>query len=384
MNDDTDGKGKKMTANNTAENTAWKSKLDSEALHRASKLFDLPRRRGEADVGLAERLIALFQSDPEVAQHVICDECELRSPARGATCPFCGTGDKPEHVEEIPAAVVPFMNGSASAPVTFVPEEQTQVKVVRSKRPKAESPVIVTEGTMAPAEPDPFDVAVHELRVFRSGLQRGWWLLGRKLAEVEWSGVWKLRTTGAGTPTYKKFEDFCMKEVGFTGETVKNAIDISKRFSEEEVLSLGPSKLLLVLRAPTADGGAALLDKAKAGASLREMGADLKAQKEANAEENGPGRAPVRETGRSPGGGGTPREQTRITALWVLNKTYKADLLVKKGKEQVAAKKKDVEQKPSAILEMNGTTSLLITVMEKATDGTLVVTVKPIRTPIES
>lgn len=405
---------------------AWKSMLSSDALHRASKRHGVGRRRNESDISLAERMMADFKKNEALDKDgntnlVRCDECRLESPPEGDECPFCGDKDPGVEVDTKAAvataekmaadasAMAPDptvkkgkkvkvngvhktddVAGAASSTAVLVDDAPqlegtkidpnaslVQIQTAHGSIPMPPGTITtVVHGTMGE---DAFSRDVAELRSLRGDVQGGWWKLGRKLAEVEASKSWELRKTGTGARTYKSFDAFCSTEVGLSAETVKNAIDVSKKYSEEIVAQVGMSKMILALRAPDEDQ-AKIVDKAKAGATFREIKEDVREAKARKEKETG--KAHVRESGRHAGGrpAQTEPKPSKLTVAWVLDKTISTDLKVKKKGEWTNATPKDLANGESIVgqIEMNGSTNLAVGIVKRK-DGRISVTVKPIR-----
>lgn len=348
--------------------------LNTDALTRASKQFNLPWNKGETPEEFAGRLAAKFAADGTAV--INCGDCERMSPPDGKECPFCGVGD--DEGTPPPEALVPPQGPPPQPEPAKATKLAKRVEATKLAKRVKDTAVKVEQGTMAkPEEAKAYADAVADLLRFKSNIRVGWWHMGKRLGEVEKSGVWRMK--------HASFAEFAQAEVSLAATTVKDAIDLARDYTEEQVRQFGASKLMLVMRAPTEDGKEKLLDSAKQGASLREMRAELGEQKAAHQAETG--KEHVRDTGRGKGGGahGGPKvdkmdkvaPKGRLTALWVEGKTYKAELLKKTGD---LAKRKDLADKPSGLIEMNGTLKLLVTAYERVTDGAIMVSVKPVRT----
>ena len=75
------------------------------------------------------------------------------------------------------------------------------------------------------------------------------WQIGQKLCEIAECQRWKLRQTAEGK-TYRTFEEFVKAEFSYSREWVEMIMRVSKRFTREEVMQCGVSKLRVVLQAP--------------------------------------------------------------------------------------------------------------------------------------
>ncbi|MDE2106023.1 MAG: hypothetical protein KGL39_52860 [Patescibacteria group bacterium] len=114
------------------------------------------------------------------------------------------------------------------------------------------------------------DENVARIKVLKESMVDGYYELGQALAENETKGLWKLRTNGGGAPKYRTFADWSRAETGLGRTQVWKCISVAKNFTAEQVREIGHTKLAIALQVPS-QNRAELLEKAKAGASKREL-----------------------------------------------------------------------------------------------------------------
>lgn len=115
------------------------------------------------------------------------------------------------------------------------------------------------------------------------GLKRdlvaGHWRLGRQLNHIHSNKIWRARLDADGNPLYENFDKFCRSELNMSDTNAFNLMDVAKNFPEEMVAQIGTWKLGFILKAPP-EIQAKLLEKAKDGASLRNIRDEVQAARD--------------------------------------------------------------------------------------------------------
>lgn len=118
------------------------------------------------------------------------------------------------------------------------------------------------------------DKAVADLQKLKGNAAESYWELGKKLLEINEKQLWKLRVDEKGKAKYKGFDAFVFAECGMSVQHAYNAIEVAKNYDDpKEVRELGTTKALLLLKAAPEDRPK-LKEKAKAGATTREIKKD--------------------------------------------------------------------------------------------------------------
>ena len=128
------------------------------------------------------------------------------------------------------------------------------------------------------------DKAIAEVRRLGGERAASHFELGRKILEINESKLWKLRMGEDGkTPLYKSFEAFVHHELSMSPSHAYNAIECAKNYaSADEIRQLGgTSNAVLILKAAPADRPR-LVEKAKSGATKREMAKEVAESRKKN------------------------------------------------------------------------------------------------------
>lgn len=131
------------------------------------------------------------------------------------------------------------------------------------------------------------DNAIGEIRGFHAVASHGIYFLAKKLAEVDVSGLWKLRVDSNGARVHKNFGAFVTSELGFTLRYCQDLIRIASGFSEDEFRKLGPTKLRIVQQADCDAEHARRLARFKEGATLRTVEVEIGRAPRARGEDGG-------------------------------------------------------------------------------------------------
>jgi len=174
-----------------------------------------------------------------------CEFCKGRAPQRIKECPYC-----PEQA-----------SGAKATDPTEAKKIMTTTATTKAD-PKAatgsKANLAVVQGGKALAAPEPslvgktakdLDRAVQEVFALKTKSAMGMWELGAKIAEIHDQQLWKLRGED-GKPRYKTAEAFVTAELNMSVTHAWNLMDISRKFTAEDVKKFGTSKLGLLLQAP--------------------------------------------------------------------------------------------------------------------------------------
>lgn len=202
-------------------------------------------------------------------------------------CVFCGDEGAPEdedgsaedesEVEPEKAAETVVASKPAKEVKPAKESKATKLKLVEATLPESvakesmidRAKVVLSEKSLDAATSRIIELQVHAVHTY--------WEIGRELEIVHSSDLWKARMDGKKV-AYKSFNQYVVKELKMSPDTVFNMIDIAKKFSEKEVEKIGRTKLTWILKAPEVTQ-AKLLKKADAGASVSEIKKEVEAAK---------------------------------------------------------------------------------------------------------
>lgn len=248
------------------------------------------------DETLAVALVNYFRAEVPPQKQVRCDACLAISSEDLAACPFCGDEGELEAAEEAPEAQ-PSEPVVAEAEAEVLAEEPAKPAEKPAKAQKAakaskkaaaaaasangSAALAVVNGngalaqTSGPASEQDLDAAVKNVKRLVAEPIAKFWELGQALLDINARQLWKLRVKD-GKPAFKSWDQFVHHELGISNTYAWNAIECAKKFeSAEDIRRLGGvTKAVLVLKAAEPDRKA-IEEKAAAGASKRELAADV-------------------------------------------------------------------------------------------------------------
>jgi len=125
------------------------------------------------------------------------------------------------------------------------------------------------------------DKAIADVQRLKAESVVSYFELGQKIRDINTEQLWKLRKDDEGKQRYKSFDAFVHHELKMSPQHAYNAIDCAKNYgSAEEIRELGgTSKAVLILKAAPEDREK-LKEKAKAGATKRELAKDVAKSRE--------------------------------------------------------------------------------------------------------
>jgi hypothetical protein len=315
--------------------------VNENAVEAALYELDIVPEGGMALEGKVKLLQAHFGTlkNTEIAD---CDICGQPSDFKLTCCPYCGhTDDEPKAAAadppEEPAEVVddgdmPESNEESAAmeeadvaraeaeeksegitldPAKLPPPAEEPAKaLVKKPRAKREAArprpaialAVVQKAPIEKADVARLDAAIAEIKALDRGFGAASWVLAQKISQLDESQQWKLRVDERGVPKYGNFEKFANVELGMTREYANSMKKIFVRFTQEDFVLLGPSRLRVIIQVPE-DEQQEMLDKAKAAEggkpSLREMMADRdRRRKKAGLKQPGGTRRPKKDEGK--------------------------------------------------------------------------------------
>lgn len=128
----------------------------------------------------------------------------------------------------------------------------------------------VEDTLVTPERAHALDDAVQEVVACKRSMAEGAWKVGQILLRVRADKLWRARVGDDGARRWKTFRDFVSGELGLSIPWAYELMDAARVFPEEDVKTVGASKLARILYAPKEQRDA-LLVAARAGASRREL-----------------------------------------------------------------------------------------------------------------
>lgn len=315
---------------------------------------------------LAKALDAYYKKNTPANKLTACDVCGVASSMDLDKCPACGTGDdvegdaidegEPEETGDTaenesasPVEVVDDDSGDDATPGDDATKAGEEPKKRGRKKADALAEVL-PEGVTIEA----LDSAVADVQALKSATVGSYHDLGAKIAELHGKNLWKARrdSSDPSKPAYKNFEKFCAAELGISHTYAYGLMDISRKFTKEQVMALGVSKLMLVLKAPE-EKQPEVMAAAEQGASKRELENKVQETRtEAKAEGRDVTAEKTASTGRKQTGTGKGREKASVTTASLLGKRQ-IDLYRKPGKgESATVLARSLEDFPVGVLDL--------------------------------
>jgi len=304
-------------------------KLDAAAISNGLEHFKIASGKATIERRV-EMLVAKFaeidKAPPPGVKIVVCENCDAESTNDLDVCPFCGVGEDDaaqskssvEHTEdeipdpeedatdpdieedEVPSGdaevdgssmvdpgeaiaepdvdVTPAVLDPALAAPVAEEQKMTQVKGKNAKKSAKKSAALAVvapthEGVLEDArlaEMTPFDRSVAEIKQIQRIAGVSGYMLAKKLAETEMSGVWKTKLNAKQKPEYTNFDAYAHIELGLSGKYVRTMLKLFSRFTEVEIRTIPVTKLRLAMEVD-ADAQPNVMQQIKEGASRREI-----------------------------------------------------------------------------------------------------------------
>jgi hypothetical protein len=187
-----------------------------------------------------------------------CDVCGAACDLALPVCPFCGTGDAEE--EGGPA--------EAPAPTPSTEEEAHESEVAQ---PRVE---VVPAATGALSKS--LDDSVRRITDLKREAVVSYWKLGQAIFDNFEARLWSTRKTVEGKTAYHSWNQFVVRELGMSPQHSYALMDVAVNFTEEDVSSVGVSKLALLARVPPAEREALLARVRSHGLPLSQVAEEVR------------------------------------------------------------------------------------------------------------
>lgn len=250
-----------------------------------------------------QALAAWYASNTPKNRIADCSTCGGESDVQEPCCPYCGDGD-----DEQPPKPAPVV-GTSGKLATVAPPKPPQAPPPPPKAPQpppqpptpAQGPVtgdaapfpdVLPSGLVrvggsqglarplgapaapvtveAPATLQDLNDAVARAISLKSDSAQSIWELGAELGRIFDRSLWRLRKGDEGGERYKSWGQFCEAELGLSHGYSLRLIDVAREFTKEDVAAVGSTKLMVTLSV-TKEHRPALLEEAKAGASVSDL-----------------------------------------------------------------------------------------------------------------
>jgi hypothetical protein len=221
------------------------------------------------DVELVTRLVGHQAKVPK--SHIgDCDNCKGACDVREPVCVYCGIGDDDE--AQVAEAVASNPNATIE-PVTPAKSRKSRsdvAKPIPAEEPapsltKVVAPVdilspsvksasmAVTDGELAQVTLAKLDDNVAQIHMLRRDAIVSYWRLGRAIFDNYRLKLYTQRLDESGVPIHKAFNHFVVSELKLSVSHAYALMDVAVNFTEEEVATVGVSKLTLIARLPAPD-----------------------------------------------------------------------------------------------------------------------------------
>lgn len=208
-------------------------KVDTKHLAKQLKRLGVETAKGEGAKSLVTRLAAYYQQHPPKEMTDACEICGGESDYALQACPFCGLDD--------------------SDTASHSPDRSSKALAARPSNGEIDRDL--RGASELKAERD-LDERVDEVNALKGSVVVSHWHLGKKIAEIYDTDLWRMRTEKGGDgkvkARWKTFDSFCHHELGMTPKNAHWLMDVSREFSEAQMRAFGPARLGLVLQLPEA------------------------------------------------------------------------------------------------------------------------------------
>ncbi len=256
-----------------------------------NKALDEAGIKVTAKIKVDERVILLADHDAkeiggDKAKGGACDKCGGISLLSRTSCPYCGTGDEQPMPNAPAAKPAPRSRKEAAAAKAAKPAADQKAAAAAKKakpdkpkppvkaKPDKPKPTLAKTGgsSITPTNVKELDQVTRRLRGLIADTMTSHWKLGRELASVMKTGVYKYRVKD-GVPVHSNFGAYCATELGLSSQYSRSLMSVAETFSEQQVRDVGVTKLKFIARVPE-ETRAELLAKAS-GLSTRELEAEV-------------------------------------------------------------------------------------------------------------
>ncbi len=334
------GKGKKASRKNGV-GAFLVDKIDGDRMRAFIKEHDLEIDADVEDEQLGVALSLHFANTVPKADKVRCDVCEGVASADYAECPYCGDegeveeeedenetvaaappsesvienvdDDEEEDEEEEEEEVAAALPAKKTAAKKDKETKMTTAQTTNGAGSKKSGGVARVHSAELMTSKD-LDKAVGEVARLTSEVAKAtftgaelYWQLGQKILEINGKGLWKLRLDEkTGKAKYKSWDAFVHNELHMSPQHSYTAIDLAKNFeSGAEVREIGQTKAIKLLQAAPQDRPA-LIEAAKAGATVKEIDAAAKKSKKKH--------GPAKKTVQAKAGAASAKAKAKVSA----------------------------------------------------------------------
>lgn len=252
------------------------SLLDRGRLEAAAKAAGLSVAPDSSDDQASVNLYAHYLKNigGDSAKLLECSYCFGRSPEHLKECPYCleiektatpasESATKVQHPKEAKTK----MNSETTTQVALAVAGGDVIPIKGELMTPEDAKK--AQAALAKMTEKDLDKAVATVQTLKGKAAKGMWDLGVEIAKISDGQLWKLRSED-GKPRYKTAEAFVTAELGMSVPHAWALAEISKKFTADEVLKFGTTKLGLILQAPV-ELRPAIKEKVEAGASKREV-----------------------------------------------------------------------------------------------------------------
>lgn len=231
-----------------------KTKANPEAMAKALKVYGLVESEGGTPVEMLRSIrkyldgvLPTLKEDDKIVCESACGEV---STSQTDFCPFCGDlgleGEKP-----------------AAAPSKPKREETGKVEKP-AKAEKVEKPAKAETGTAIAKAGAELDERVAKIQELQKDLAGNSYDLGLEILAITKAELWKARG-------HESFKQFVEKDLSIGRSLAYKLMDIVQQFDRGTFLAVGASKLGVIATMKSEDERTEALDRAKAGASQRDL-----------------------------------------------------------------------------------------------------------------
>lgn len=259
------------------------------------------------------KMIGAYYAARPMIELAKCWKCSLRSDIQYDTCPACGEGEEPKKKSSI----------IGDKPPVETPESK-----------------FTTED---------LDAKLSRVRTVLGDVNLSFWHLGSELQELQETQIWKLRKDETGKPQFKSFAAFVEAEFKFSGKWAANVISVRTSFTQEQIATVGPTKLGILLKLDE-PSRASLLPQA-AEISKRDLEAKVREQNSAEGESTEDSPAPTKSKKSQ-----VLSDDPKITTIVLPTDVTKIPLYQKTESQELAT---DIHQGPWGMYESNNGTTIM-------------------------
>lgn len=206
-------------------------------------------------------LVTYYANHYQDSELVECENCGGVMLDEEEECPFCGVAN-------------PLMG--APPPELDEVDDESETEEVEEKEESMEMVEVAPEDTELIVDGEDADLVaqlnreVEEIRRLNTSVAENSYELGKRIAEVYDSDLWRARRNAKGKPAYTNFKQFTEAELGCSYPWARGLIRITKLFDLQTVAEIGVTKATIASKAPE-EKIPELVEAARQGASKMEI-----------------------------------------------------------------------------------------------------------------